>query len=89
MRNPENCNLLDYALKGIPIYMERKVKACYDICKDFWELPKRSEIKPIVENEPIQIKDIEVTLFIVDTSNQNTQLIRFKGKDGKSVVVSR
>ena len=67
--------------------MERKVKACYDICMDFWELPKKPEIKAIVEESPIKIRDIEISLFIVDSSNPNTQLIRFKGKDGKSVVV--
>lgn len=89
LRNPENCNLVDYSLKGIPIYVERKTKINYDICMDFWELPKKAEVKGIVETAPIHIRDIEVTLFVVDYSNPNTQMIRFKGKDGKSVVVSR
>ena len=87
LRNPENCNIMDYALKGIPIYMEKKLKANYEICMDFWELPKRKEVKEYLAGEPIQVKDFTLTSFILNPSNMNTHIIRVTDKKGKSVVV--
>ena len=87
LRNPENCNIVEYALKEIPVYMEKKIRTNYETCMDFWELPKKENIKELVETKFNKIKDLEVTPFIIDPSNLNTHIIRFRDGLGKSVVV--
>lgn len=87
LRNPENCNLIDYSFKEIPIYMEKKMKVNYNICMDFSESPRKVGITDIEEGTINHIKDFEVTSFIIDPSNFNTHIIRFKDKEGKTLVV--
>lgn len=80
LRNPENCNVIDYALKDIPIFLPKKIKSMYDICMDFKGLPKKENIKEIVENEVCQLRDVIVNSFLIDPSNSNTHILRLKDK---------
>ena len=84
LRNPENCNLINYSLKEIPVYMEKKMKVNYETCMDFFELEKKDKINELIEATPNQIKDLEVISFIIDPSNFNTHIIRFKDKARKN-----
>ena len=84
LRNPENCNLMDYSLKEIPIYLEKKLKSNYEICTDFLDLKQEHKIVGMIAGEPMRIKDFEVTSFVVDTSNHNTHIIRFRDKERKN-----
>lgn len=87
LRNPENSNLVEYTLEEIPIYMETKIKNCYEICADFGKCKKRKNVLEIVKQTPINIKDMQITYFLLDPSNQNTSMILIKA-EGKSVLVS-
>lgn len=84
LRNPENCNIINYTLKDIPIYMERKLKSNYDICMAFYELPKIGNIKELPESGITKIGNLEVTSFIIDSSNFNTHIIRIKDETRKN-----
>lgn len=88
LRNPENCNIMDYTLKDIPIYLPKKMRSMYDVYKDFNHLPKKENVKELIESGTAKIKDLEVTSFVVDSSNFNTMILRFKDKYGKNLVVS-
>ena len=88
MRNPENCNIVDFALKNIPIYMSKKLIQMYNICMEFNDLPIRSDFKEIPEDDILKIKDLQLTLFVVDPSNYNTSLLRIKDSAGNTLVVS-
>ena len=88
LRNPENCNIVDYALKDIPIFLVRKLKSLYDVCMDFKKLTKKENIKGIIESETNKVKDLEITPYLVDSSNFNTYILHIKDKFGKSVVIS-
>lgn len=59
----------------------------YETCMNFWELSKKEKIEEIIEENPNKVKDFEVTSFILDLSNLNTHIIRFKDREGKSLVV--
>ena len=63
------------------------MKINYETCMNFWELPAKENIQEIIEKNLNKVKDIEVTPFIIDQSNFNTHIIRFKDKFGKSLVV--
>lgn len=80
LRNPENCNTFDFALKNIPIYLPKKMRSLYNICMDFNELPKKQNINELVENEVNVLRDLEITPFIVDPSNFNTLILSIKDK---------
>lgn len=83
LRNPENCNLIDFSLKDIPIYMERKLRINYEVCMDFLGRPKKSSIQEIEEASSNKIKDLDVTSFILDPSNLNTHILRLKDETRK------
>lgn len=87
LRNPENCNLIKYALDEVPIYMEKKLENNYETCMDFYELDKKKNIKNLIEAIPNRIKNLEVTSFIIDPSNFNTHIMKFKDELGKSIVI--
>lgn len=87
LRNPENCNLVDYALGSIPVYLEKKIKSAYEACCDFMGLKKRENIKSIVDSQPIMIKDIKLTYYLVDGSNENTSMLVIEAY-GKKILVS-
>ena len=87
LRNPENCNVIKYALDEIPIYMERKIRNNYEICMAFYDIPKRENLKEFAECGVTKIGDLEITSFIVDPSNFNTHIIRVKDNFGKSLVI--
>ena len=86
-RNPENCSFVEYKLKEIPIYMQTRQRANYNICCDFLKITKTENIIELTDSEPIQIKDIEITSCVIDNSNFNTHIIKFTDTTGKSVVV--
>ncbi|MBR2289257.1 MAG: hypothetical protein IJ867_01195 [Clostridia bacterium] len=87
LRNPENCNIVNYALKDIPVYLSKKLRNMYDICMDFYELPKRKNIAELISGESIKIRNLEITSYIVDPSNFNTSILSFKDGQGKTLVV--
>lgn len=87
LRNPENCNLVDFTFDDIPIFLERKIKSGYDICSEFMDFKKKKNIKEIFDLQPFRIKDIEVTYYLVDGSNQNTSMLLIQA-EGKKVLVS-
>lgn len=87
LRNPENCNIIEYTLKDVPVYLLKKLKSQYEICMDFNEMTVRKNIREMVEMETISLRDLEITPFIVDSSNFNTHIIKFQDKSGKSLVV--
>ena len=78
---------MKHSLKEIPVFMIRKLINNYDVCVDFRKLTKRENIKEIGESRCNVIKDLEVTPFLVDSSNFNTMIVQIKNKAGKSVVV--
>ena len=88
MRNPENCNIVDFTLKNIPIYMSKKLIQMYNICMDFNELPVREDFREIPEDDILKIKDLQFTLFVIDPSNYNTSILRIKDSEGNTLVVS-
>ena len=87
VRNPENSNLVNYALKEIPIYLQRKVRISYDISSDFMQKKKRENIIEMSDAGSVKIKDLEITSFIIDNSNHNTSMILVKSPD-KSILVT-
>lgn len=87
LRNPENSNLVEYTLEEIPIYMETKIKNCYEICADFGKCQKRNNVLELPKEIPVIIKDMQLTYFLLDPSNQNTSMLLIKS-EGKSVLVS-
>ncbi len=88
LRNPENCNILNFTIKTIPIYMDRKLKNAFEMYCDLYNREKKNNIIQMVENEAIRIKDLEITFFIVDPSNYNTAIVKVKDHTGKTVVIS-
>jgi hypothetical protein len=88
LRNPENCNITHLALKEIPIYLDSKMKRNFEICCDFLDINKNVNIINMVDSEAIQIKNLEITSFIIDPSNINTHIIYIKDTvTNKSVTV--
>ncbi len=85
IRNPENSNLMEYALDEIPVYLERKVRITYDICVDFMNLKRKSTIVEMDNASTVKIKDLEITTFIVDGSNYNTSMLLVKS-EGKTIL---
>ena len=77
LRNPENCNLVDFTFDNIPIFLEKKVKLAYDVCADFRETEKRKNIKEIINSQTYTLKDLEVTYYLVDSSNLNLKQAGF------------
>ena len=85
LRNPENCNIINYVLDEIPIYLEPKIKKSYDICKDFMNLKQKNNINemPLL----VRMHDLQLSYFLIDNSNQNTSIFLIKSED-KSILVS-
>ena len=89
LRNPENCNVVNFGLSNIPIYVGQKLKKYWEIYSNFSKHEIKSNIVEIMEGTPTIIKDIEITVFLIDPSNFNTCMMYFKDKNsGKSVLVS-
>lgn len=86
LRNPENCNIIDYTLKDIPIYMNKKLISMYNICADFKERQNRKFLE-VPEDDILKIRDVQITWFVIDPSNFNTSILRIKDGQGKSLVV--
>lgn len=78
LRNPENCNIINFSFKEIPIYLIKKLKNNYDICSDFLGIQKKDNIKEIVDNQVYKIGNLEIVSFIVDPSNFNTNILYIK-----------
>lgn len=87
LRNPENCNLVDFTFDNIPIFLEKKVKLAYDVCADFRETEKRKNIKEIINSQTYTLKDLEVTYYLVDSSNLNTSMLLIEAY-GRKVLIS-
>ena len=85
LRNPENCNIADYVLDEIPIYLDQKLKKSYDICNDFLKLKQRNNV--VEMRSFIKINDLRVTYFLIDNSNTNTSIL-FVESEGKSICIS-
>lgn len=88
LRNPENCCVIDYSLKGVPIYLEKKIKTNYETCYSFWKLDKNPDIKEYLSGETIQIKDLKITSYLINPSNMNTHILKVTDGEGKTVVVT-
>ena len=86
-RNPENCNLVDYALDSIPIYLEKKIKSAYKVYNDFMNIKTKENIRDILNSQPLMIKDIKLTYYLVDGSNANTSILVLEAY-GKKVLIS-
>lgn len=86
MRNPENCELVNYSLEQIAVYMDRKTILSYNACVDFLELPKRA-VREVHEESINHLKDLDIIPFIVDPSNLNTYILCVKDKQGKTAVI--
>lgn len=87
LRNPENCNLVNFTLDNIPIFLEKKIKSSYDVCADFMGFEKRKNIKEIVNSQTYTLKDLEVTYYLVDGSNSNTSMLLVEAY-GKKILIS-
>ncbi len=87
LRNPEHCNLIEYSLNKIPIYMEKRMKMAYDACIDFFEASAKHKIVEYTNTETIKLKDFSITSFIINSSNLNTHILRITDTKGKSIVV--
>ena len=87
LRNPENCNLVDYALDSIPIYLEKKIKSAYKVYNDFMNIKTKENIRDILNSQPLMIKDIKLTYYLVDGSNANTSILVLEAY-GKKVLIS-
>ena len=85
MRNPENCNILNYVLDEIPIYLEQKIKKSYDICTDFMKMKKKSNVKEMLPF--VRMNDLQITNFLIDNSNPNTLFLLIKAEN-ESVLIS-
>lgn len=70
------------------MYMNKKLKNYYSIYCNFNKVEMVDTVIEFAEGIPQVIKDIEVTDFLIDPSNLNTHIIRFRDvNSGKSVVV--
>lgn len=87
LRNPENCNLIDFSLEDVPIYLEKKINLGYEICSDFMRFKKRTNIKEILNTCQFKIKDMSITYFLIDGSNHNTSMLLVES-NGKKVLIS-
>ena len=87
LRNPENCDILNSVLNEIPIYVLPRQKSFYYTYMDFNSSQKRENIKELLDTESCKLKDLEISSFIIDPSNQNTSIIKFKDSLGKTLVV--
>ena len=50
LRNPENSNIVNYAIKKIPIFMPKKLKNSFEIYCDFKKIEKNNNILGITED---------------------------------------
>lgn len=87
LRNPENCNLVDFTLDNIPIFLEKKIKSEYDICVDFRGLKRKNNIREVINAQTYTLKDLEVTYYLVDGSNPNTSMLLVEAY-GKKILIS-
>ena len=85
LRNPENCNIANYVLDEIPIYLEPKIKKQYDIYEDFMKLKQKENVKdmPLL----VRMHDLQLSYFLIDNSNQNTSIFLIKSVN-KSILIS-
>ncbi|MCI8309140.1 MAG: hypothetical protein HFJ45_02790 [Clostridia bacterium] len=89
LRNPENSNIVNYAIKKIPIFMPKKLKNSFEIYCDFKKIEKNNNIIGITEDTIQKIRNLEITSYVIDYSNFNTHILCFKDcSSGKKVVVS-
>ena len=86
LRNPENCNIVNTSIKTIPIFMERKLKYNFEICSDFLNLEKKNNIVQLNNEQSMKIGDLEVTPYLIDPSNFNTYMLKFKDARRKSNI---
>ena len=63
--------------------MVRKLMNNYQVCVDFKRLHKRENIQELAESKTNTIKDLEITPFLIDTSNFNTMLVKISDKARK------
>lgn len=67
--------------------MERKVKNNYITYLDFSSLKITKKIVELNNFGTLKIRDIEITPFIIDSSNHNTSMFLVRA-DGKSVLIT-
>jgi hypothetical protein len=88
IRNPENSFVMSNTFKSIPVYLERKQSSIYKMYSDFSETQKRENIIEISENSIVRLKDLQITVVVLDPANFNTYIWKFEDSKGRSVIVT-
>ncbi len=79
----DHIGLIHYILNDIPVYVEKESKKIYELLNKFTYQDIRCETKDMEFNQPIIIKDMKITLFIIDHSSYNSGMLLVESKKKK------
>ncbi len=77
----DHIGLIDYILDDIPVYVEKESKEIYRLLNTFTSKNIRFTTKDMEFEKPIIIKDMKITLFIVDHSSYNSGMLLIESND--------
>ena len=81
----DHIGLIDYILDDIPVYVEKESKKIYELLNAFTYKETRFKTRKMEFNKPIMIKDMKITLFIIDHSSYNSGMLLIESK-GKKIL---
>lgn len=83
----DHIGLINYILDDIPVYVEIEGKKIYELLCAFTYKDPKKDTKDIEFEKPVTIKDMTVTLYVVDHSSYNSGMILVES-NGKKILHS-
>ena len=81
----DHIGLIDYILDDIPVYVEKESKKIYELLNAFTYKETRFKTSDMEFGKPIIIKDMKITLFIIDHSSYNSGMLLIES-EGKKIL---
>lgn len=81
----DHIGLIDYILDDIPVYVEKESKKIYELLNAFTYKETRFKTRNMEFEKPVIIKDMKITLFIIDHSSYNSGMLLIES-EGKKIL---